>query len=102
MKQVYVVFQNYYEDMDRHADIYNNEYMEKIFDSEDKAIAYIKDAFKEHHDRAMKIYPDEELKLYDSSMYHICAGEIVRVLDIWADYGFKLAIHYRYEIYDVE
>ena len=103
MKQVYVVFQTWYENEGGHGDIYNCDSMQKIFDSEDKAIAYIKDAFKAHHSWALSTYPDvDELKLYNSSMYHICAGEIVRVLDVWKDYGFSLAIHYRYEIYGVE
>lgn len=103
MKQVYVVIETYYEDMDDGEDIYNCEHIKKIFDSEDKAVSYIKDAFVKEHNAALASYSDEKsLKLYDSSTYYFQAGNPVRVLDIWKDYGFSLAIHYRYDIYDVE
>ena len=102
MAKAYVVYKMWHEVYDK-TEVYDSESVEKVFFMEDAAIAYIKDAFKAVHSWALNAYPDNEnLKLYDSDSQYIQEGQAVRVMDIFEDYDFKIAVHYRYESRYVE
>jgi hypothetical protein len=102
MKKVYVVYGMWYEDYGN-SDIRNTDTVDKIFNSKEKAVAHIMNAFKELHDWANGVFPNDKcVTLYDPSSYYIQEGVSVRVLDRWVNDKFSLAIHYRYGSYDVE
>jgi hypothetical protein len=102
MAKVYAVHREWYESYDE-SGTYSSECVETVFDSEDKAIAYIKSAFKDVHKWALEAYPDNKnLTLYDSELQDIRDGQDVRVMDVCDGCKIMLAVHYRYQSYDVK
>lgn len=60
MAKVYVVYSMYHEHDNSYEDVYSSESMERIFDSEEKAINYIREKIKDDHKCVDADYPNDE------------------------------------------
>ena len=101
MAKVYVVFSMYHEHGDIGEDAYTSEIIEKMFDSEKKAVNYIREAIKRDHERVDAVYPDDEhvTKYYPDDEQ---IRDSMSVMSYEYNCLTYIVMHYRLETYNVE
>lgn len=101
MTKVYLVYSMYHEHDINGEDPYTSENVERVFDSEEKAIDYIREQIKNDHERVDAVYPDDEhlIKYYPSD-------EEIRNSRYVMSYEYNcltyITMNYRWVSYDVK
>lgn len=101
MAKVYIVYSMYHEHDDIGEDAYTSESIERVFDSEEKAVNYIREKIKNDHERVDAEYPDDEHVIKhcpDDKQTHQSMG----VMSFEYDCLTYMCMCYRWASYDVE
>ena len=101
MAKVYIVYSMYHEHDSIGEDAYTSESIERVFDSEEKAVNYIREAIKSDHERVDTEYPDDEhvTKHYPDNEQ---IRESMAVISWEYNCLTYMAMHYRWASYEVE
>ena len=101
MTKAYIVFHTHHEHSEDICDLYNSEYIEKVFDSEVKAVNYIFKKIKNDHEMLDVTHPgDETIIKHKPSLFRI---HRYLVTYSWErmDGNVYILDSYRYETHDV-
>lgn len=102
MKEVYLVYRMYHEYVYSTSHTENEDMVEKVFTTEDKAIDYICERIKRDHEYIGSMYPgDDDFTKYEPVRSDIRKSVAIDNWEMSDDYVNK-RVSYRYESYDLE